>query len=231
VVSTGPRAGLASFTAAEAHGLQGWLRPEIHVVAPPGVGRPRLPGVAVVRHLSTRADGRDIQPLAPALVLAASSFVSARSACGLLAAGVQQRLTTPDALRAALAASPRSRHRAVLLAAVADIALGAEALSEIDFVRLCRAARLPPPEQQAVRVEASGQRRCLDAKWRLRDGRIVVAEVDGAMHLAPQRWFDDQVRQNEITLGGAVVLRFPSALVRAEPALVVAQLRRALRGS
>jgi len=231
VITTGPRAGLASFTAAEAYGLQGWLRPEIHILAPPGVAHPRLPWVPVVRHLSTRADGRDIQSLAPALVLAASSFVSPRPGCGLLAAGVQQRLTTTHDLRTALADAPRTRHRAAFLAAVADIAMGADALSEIDLVRLCRRAGLPPPKQQAIRVESDGRRRYLDAEWRLPDGRIVVAEVDGAVHLAPRRWFDDQLRQNEIVLGGAVVLRFPSAVVRCEPDMVIGQLRRALLGS
>src|SRR5436190_16191119 len=66
VISTGPRASLASFTAAEAHGLHGWLRPEIHVITPPGVARPIVPWVPVVRHVSTRAEGRDIQPLVSA---------------------------------------------------------------------------------------------------------------------------------------------------------------------
>jgi very-short-patch-repair endonuclease len=55
-----------------------------------------------------------------------------------------------------------------------------------------------------------------------------VVEIDGALHLAQSRWWEDQLRQNEIVLSGALVLRFPSAVVRHEPALVVAQLRRAL---
>jgi very-short-patch-repair endonuclease len=88
---------------------------------------------------------------------------------------------------------------------------------------------LPAPARQAVRVEPSGRRRYLDAEWKLADGRIVAAEVDGALHLEPQRWYDDQLRQNEIVLGGTVVLRFPSWLVRSEPIVVATQLRRALR--
>jgi hypothetical protein len=110
-----------------------------------------------------------------------------------------------------------------------DITMGAQALSEIDFVRLCRRSGLPPPTQQTVRRGPSGQRRYLDADWELPDGRRVVAEVDGAVHLAPRRWFDDQLRQNELVLTGSMVLRFPSVVVRHEPALVIAQLRRALR--
>lgn len=141
---------------------------------------------------------------------------------------MQQRLATAAALVLALTDMPKLRHRKVLRAALADIEQGAQALSEIDFHALCRRHRLPTPERQAVRREPSGRRRYLDATWRRSDGRLVVAEVDGALHLAVQRWWDDQLRQNELSLADALVLRFPSVLVRTEPARVADQLRRAL---
>lgn len=106
--------------------------------------------------------------------------------------------------------------------------MGAQALSEIDFVRLCRRNGLPPPRQQAVRVERNGRRRYLDAEWLRFDGRRLVCEIDGALHLTPRRWFDDQLRQNEIVLSGSLVLRYPSVVVRTEEKLVADQLRRAL---
>jgi hypothetical protein len=112
---------------------------------------------------------------------------------------------------------------------VEDIAMGAQALSEIDFVALCRRNGLPIPTLQAIRVEPGGRRRYLDAEWRRRDGRRVAAEVDGALHLSARRWYDDQLRQNEIVLGGTLVVRFPSVVVRTEERLVADQLRRALR--
>jgi very-short-patch-repair endonuclease len=65
--------------------------------------------------------------------------------------------------------------------------------------------------------------------WRRADGRQVVVEVDGALHLIPRRWWDDQLRQNELVLAGDLVLRFPSVVVRCEPMVVVDQLRRALQ--
>ncbi|HEX4727594.1 MAG TPA: hypothetical protein VH298_07340 [Jatrophihabitans sp.] len=114
------------------------------------------------------------------------------------------------------------------MAALADIQQGAQALSEIDFHALCRRHRLPAPDRQTVRREPSGRKRYLDAAWRRSDGRLVVAEVDGALHLAVRRWWDDQLRQNELSLADALVLRFPSVLVRTEPAKVADQLRRAL---
>ncbi|MDT4934176.1 MAG: hypothetical protein QOK11_2068 [Pseudonocardiales bacterium] len=53
-------------------------------------------------------------------------------------------------------------------------------------------------------------------------------EVDGALHLTPARWWDDQSRQNDLVLAGTIMLRFPSVVVRTEPDLVAAQLRRLL---
>jgi hypothetical protein len=164
-----------------------------------------------------------------ALLLAAASFSSPRSACGILAAAVQQRLIDARALQESLASSSRLRHRRLLLNAVHDIIGGAQALSEIDFIRLCRRAQLPIPELQRIRCDSRGRRRYLDASWRLPDGRLLVAEVDGALHLSTRRWWDDQLRQNELAVSGAVVLRFPSVVVRSQPELVVTQLRQALR--
>jgi hypothetical protein len=126
--------------------------------------------------------------------------------------------------------SPRIRHRAALLAAAHDIAQGAQALSEIDFTRLCRSRGLPPPARQRIRIEPSGRRRYLDAEWDLPDGRRLIVEVDGALHLAVGRWWDDQLRQNELAIARDVVLRYPSVVVRNEPDIVADQLRRCLGG-
>lgn len=174
------------------------------------------------------APHRRLHRLGPALVIAAGDFRNPRPACGLFAAAVQQRLARPKDLLAAVADAPRTRHRRALLAAIADIEQGAQALSEIDFVRLCRRHGLPEPTRQAIRGDSSGRRRYLDVEWRLPDGRVVAVEVDGALHLDARQWVDDQLRQNALVLDGTIVLRFPSVVVREEPNLVVEQLRRAL---
>jgi hypothetical protein len=226
---------LSSFTALEYAGLTGWQTPAIHVLAPPGTPPCKLQAFEVVMHRSARwpvvcLPGKRVQNVPDAAVRAAGSFRSARPGCGLLAAVVQQRLADVAQLGDAVRAATRTRHRSVLLQAVADIAGGSQALSEIDFLRLCRAAHLPLPRRQEVRRDSSGRRRYLDASWQRADGRLVVVEVDGAVHLSPRRWWDDQLRQNELTLGEAMVLRFPSVVVRTEPGLVLRQLRRALGG-
>lgn len=232
-IHAGPQAIFTAFTAVELVGIRSWSRDEVHLLVPAGTreraGSPvplrlHLHGPAPIR----RAGRTDIEALPDALLRAAATFDSVRPGCGLLAASVQQRRATAADLAEAIERAPRTRHRALLRLAVADIAGGSEALSEIDFVRLCRRHRLPEPSRQAVRCEPSGRRRYLDASWRRSDGRLVVVEVDGALHLAPRRWWDDQLRQNELALADALVLRYPTVVVRAEEALVVEQLRRAL---
>ncbi len=233
LLNCGKRALLTAFTAAELHGLRGWERPAVHILLRAGT-RVRDIEVSVRLHYAgdwTRIEavpGRRLHRCAAALVLAASTFTDPRPACGILAAGVQQRLVTADQLRAALQRAPRTRHRRLLGAALDDIGQGAHAMSEIDFGRLCRHAGLPAPTRQSVRVEPDGRRRYLDAEWSRRDGRRVVAEVDGALHLSPRRWWDDQLRQNELVIADDIVLRFPSVVVRTNPGLVVGQLRRVL---
>ncbi len=154
--------------------------------------------------------------------------MSPRAACGILAAGVQQRLLRASTLAEALRSAPTTRHHGLLLLALADIGQGSEALSEIDFVRLCRRYRLPAPVRQAIRILPGGRRRYLDAEWRRRDGRRVVAEVDGALHLIARNWWSDQLRQNELVISGDLVLRFPTIVLRCEQGVVAGQLRRAL---
>jgi len=233
LLNCGERALLTAFTAAEVHGLRGWARPTVHVLVPAGA-RVREVGEPVRLHYTggwaqvEAIPGRRLHRCAPALVLAASTFAHPRPACGILAAAVQQRLVTTDQLRAALERATRTRHRRQLGAALDDIGQGAQAMSEIDFGRLCRHAGMPEPTRQAVRVGPGGRRRYLDAEWIRRDGRRVVVEVDGALHLSPRRWWDDQLRQNELVIADDIVLRFPSVVVRTAPDEVVGQLRRVL---
>ena len=234
LIVLGPRAVLTAFTALDEWGLDGWERDEIHVLVLRGARVVRPPGLPLRIHYAGRwtpaavHDGRGLHRPAHAALRAAATFADPRPACGVLAATVQQRLVRASDLIDAVEASRRIRHRAVLLAAAHDIAHGAQALSEIDFARLCRSAGLPAPTRQAVRRDGFGRRRYLDVEWVLPNGRRVVVEVDGALHLAPKRWWEDQLRQNELVIGGDAVLRFPSVIVRCEPALVVDQLRRML---
>jgi hypothetical protein len=234
LINCGPRSVLTAFSGLDEIGLTGWDRPWIDVLVPRGARICRPAGLPMRIHYtdnwcpSTMNLLRRVHRPAHAAVIAASMFAEARPACGVLAATVQQRLVRPQDLATVVEGYSRVRHRAVLLAAATDIGQGAHALSEIDLARLCRRAGLPEPIRQAVRVTPDGGRRYLDAEWRRRDGRRVVAEVDGALHLVPTRWWADQLRQNELVLADDLVLRFPTVIVRLETGLVVSQIARAL---
>jgi hypothetical protein len=234
LIVLGPRVALTSFTALDEWGLKGWERDAIHVLVPRGarVVRPpvlhlRVHYVGVWRPTALHS-GRRLHRPAQAALRAAAAFERPRPACGVLAAVVQQRLVRPGELLAAVEESPRLRHRAQLLSAIGDISQGAQALSEIDFAKLCHSAGLPAPARQTIRKDLFGRRRYLDVEWVLPNGERVVVEVDGALHLAAVRWWDDQLRQNELVISGDRVLRFPSVVVRCERELVVDQLRRVL---
>jgi hypothetical protein len=152
---------------------------------------------------------------------------SPRTACGALAAGVQQRLTTAERLRSALEPAGRVQHRKLLLAVLADIEGGAQAVSELDFLRFCRRHGLPRPQLQ-VRVDTGGRRRYLDATFVRKDGRLVGVEIDGAAHLVVATYWQDMRRLNDLVIDGRRILRFASAAIHADDADAVHQLRTAL---
>jgi hypothetical protein len=235
LLNAGPGAAVCARTALALDGLTGWERDSVEILVTKGSEVRAAAGVRV--HESRRyVPERDIHPVrlpprtrpARSAVDAAAWSRSPRTAVGLLAAVVQQRLARPDDLLAELELAGRVRHARLLGVAIADIAGGSQALSEIDLVQLCRAHRLPVPDRQVIRREPSGRRRYLDAEWTRPGRRPVVVEVDGALHLLPRTYWDDMQRSNELVVAGRAVLRFPAFAVRAHPELVAAQLRRAL---
>lgn len=233
LVHAGPRALFTGITALTWYGLRGWERDEVDVLVTRGARILDSPIPLRVRRVRNwtrvhRDLSKPIHVRPHAVLVAASGFRAWRPACGILVASVQQRIVSISSLSTALSETPRLRHRQLLGQTLGDIEQGAQALSEIDLVRLCRRFGLPVPEQQRVRREPGGRRRYLDGTWRRADGRLVVVEVDGALHLEQRRWWDDQLRQNEVTLDNAIVLRYPSVVLRREPELVAMQLARAL---
>jgi very-short-patch-repair endonuclease len=238
VLAAGDGALLAGLTAAREGGLR-WKRPgPIHLLVR-DLGktadlRRRLPldMPAVVLHRteilpdSHTQVGRPMRTtMARAMADAAQWASSDDEARTLLAAACQQRLVTPAEIQAVLSVMPRARRRRVALQTLALVEGGAAALSEIDFVRLCRRHRLPPPDLQEPRRDESGRHRFLDAYWR---EQHVHVEVDGAHHMDAGQWEADMRRQNEVWLRGDRVLRFSAAQVRHHTDYVVSLLRSAL---
>jgi hypothetical protein len=219
-------AALCGLTAAAEYGLTGFSDEAVHVVVPYGARTTPVPDARI--HVSRRFRLQDVTPgrsiptvrVDRALVDAASWTQAPRKACGLLAAGVQQRLTTASRLRTELQAATRARHHALLTLILGDIEGGADSFAEIDFGRLARQAGLPPPRRQAFRLDRAGRRRWLDA-----DFDSFSAEVDGAVHLRPLRYWDDMERQNDLIIATAKpILRFSTVALRLMQDVVVAQL-------
>jgi very-short-patch-repair endonuclease len=121
-----------------------------------------------------------------------------------------------------------ARRRALIRETAHLAVAGAEALSEIELVRLCRRYGLPRPDQQVRRHDSSGRLRYLDAywsRWRLH------VEVDGGWHLEVRTWWDDMRRQNALWIKGDRVLRFPAWAIRHRTGEVAHQIRTALEAA
>src|ERR1700744_3722629 len=156
----GPRAPLAALPAAALDGLRGFSDPDqrperpIYLLRPAGaLSSKERPGLAIAVHYSRHLGQDDVHPVrrpprtrvARSLVDAAAWMGSDRGAQAVLAAGVQQRLVRVADLTAVVSQNQRLGRRGVINATLADIAGGAQALSELDFTRLLRQYRLPVP--------------------------------------------------------------------------------------
>jgi very-short-patch-repair endonuclease len=239
VLAAGEGALLAGLASARAGGLRCPFRSDaVDVLIPhrhsapdllrnPPLGLPAL-RIRRTRHLpdSDRQRGRpDRTTMARSVADATQWARTDDEAYLVLAAACQQGRVTPGEVREVLARMPKARRRALMLATLGDIEGGAEALSEIDFLRLCRRHRLPVPDMQERRKDARGRIRYIDAYWREWG---IQAEVDGAHHMLVSHWAADMRRQNDIWVPGDRILRFASFGLRVRPAEVVAQIRNAL---
>ena len=228
VWESGSGAVLDGVAALVASGLTG-LRREVIDVALPARGRGRaLPGVRLRRR-------RDLGPCLSvgvprvrpevAVVHAAQWARSDRQAALVICLVVQQRLVPPDRLLDYWLTVTRSRRRAFIHAVIRDVCDGVHSLGELDFARLCRARGLPEPTRQAVRTQRDG-RVYLDVAW---EDIGLVVEIDGGHHGLALNPVDDALRQNEVVLGAARVLRIPVIGLRLDPEAFLDQVVRAHR--
>lgn len=238
VLVAGVGAALAGTTALTEAGVRGLRDGPIHVLIPASRNRsrrlPRLPaGMPAVRVVRTRClPAEHLQAASPPRTTTARSAVDAAiwapgadAARLVLAAACQQRKVRPDEIFEVLAARRGVPRLRTIEATMHDIAGGAQALSEINFLDLCRRFSLPAPDLQARRKDSSGRIRYLDAHWRR---WRLHAEVDGAHHMEVRQWADDMVRQNDVWIKGERILRFTASMVRHRPALVAGQVDAAL---
>lgn len=233
VLDVGHPAALASHTSLELAGFKSFATEanDVHLIIPHGARCYSFAGVRVHESRRLRPEflielgGLPCTDVARSAIDAAAWQPWSRFACALVAAVVQQQLCTVNDLEKAMQHVGRVRHKAHLREALRDIRGGSQALSEIDLIRVCRRYGIQEPDRQVRRHDSEGRLRYLDAEWKLKDGRRVVLEVDGAHHLEVTSWQGDMRRERRLVVGGARVLRATAIELRVEPTLVVADLR------
>jgi hypothetical protein len=231
VLHAGPGAVIGGLTAGEVAGLRRWHRDEVTVLVPDELEFDDAAGVQYVR---TRRDLTIMRhpgsrlPLCrvePALLLFAGYQPSRRTAQGVVAAAVQQRISTPEQLIFWVDAMRPLRWAGLFRQVIGDIAGGSTSGAELDVLRMCRTFGLVRPDRQVPRLDAEGRRRFTDCEWRLANGLTVVLEVDGAFHMEVEHWEDDLARQRRLSGPGRIVVRCTSRELRDEPHRVADDLR------
>ena len=229
VLHAGRGSAIGGLTALERRGLRNWHRDEISVLLPKSHNLQPLEGVRFVetrRPTGLFATGRlPTWRAEPAALLHAGYTAGANTALGLLAAVVQQRLTTPGRLLEDMRQLHPLRRSKLFRVNLQDVAAGSHSLAELGVARMCRDLGLPLPDRQVRRADASGRDRYLDCVWHLADGTIVILEVDGGFHMEAEHWETDIRRERDLVTTGALVLRCTSREVRDVPERVAASLR------
>lgn len=230
VLEVGGQAAVDGVTALEHAGLRGFDHPSIQVSVSKSGCYQRLKGVRVYETRRRHPEdlvGSGLPRVRPAVaaVRAALWARTNRQAALVLIMTVQQRIATTTDISAALDSVARHRRRRFLRAVLADIADGVQSMGELDFARLCRSAGLPGPDRQVVRRGPRG-RVYLDAYW---DEWNVVVEIEGIHHEWESNQVGDTLRQNDLTLTAAAVLRIPVVGLRDQPGPYLDQLCALLR--
>lgn len=233
-LSASQPAAMCGLTALAQWGVTGFETDAVHVIVGRGARPMPVQNVRVVVHESRRFDASDIVwGRAPAATSLRRSTVDAAgwsrdlwTAYRIFVAPIQQRRETAEALRDELLAAGQIKHRRQLLALAHDLCGGAQALSEVEFLRFCRRHGLPRPVCQR-RMDSAGKWRYLDAVFSLPSGHIVRVEIDGGVHLSLAVRSRDTLKDNNAVLDRRPVLRYVSADIYADNPQVVAQLRRA----
>lgn len=230
VLHAGASGVISHATACESGGLRWTLDATIHVLTEKGNLVLPLEGF---RFRQTRRPYREwLHPssdpprlqIEHAALLAAERDRYLRRAIGLLAAVVQQRLSTAERLTECALQIRKLRNGRQFNLALQDIAGGAQSFAEIDIGRLCVEADLRPPDRQRIRHDKTGRRRYLDCEWVLPDGTIVVLEIDGSFHLRTEHWWNDMKRERSVVVSGRRVLRCSSIEIRLDPSDVLEDL-------
>jgi very-short-patch-repair endonuclease len=223
----GPEAAWSHYTAAEQLGL---LKPDynrpVYVTIPERRRIKPRPNVVVHRdeHWADRvAPGVPPRRTAPDAVLDIVGITrSLDLAAAVIAEACQTGRVSPADILRALAERPRLRHRRSLQPIIADVAAGSHSLLELRYLRdVERRHALPIGlRQRAVDDEFT------DVFYQ---GFELVVELDGRLHLVPQRRWRDLDRDNRATLRAEATLRYGWLDITSRPCQAAVQVLQVLR--
>jgi putative AbiEi antitoxin of type IV toxin-antitoxin system len=229
VLRSGPDAMLSFQTAAELSHLIDQPSGLVHVTLPASRRLRPVPGLVV--HVSRRADLIRHPSLLPpqtriedTVLDLAGEAGSFDEACGWVTRACGRRLTTPDKLRAAMAARGRQRWRGLLdpLLAEGD---GVHSVLEFRYHRDVERAHCLPRATRQERVACGQGVQYRDASYR--QYRVVV-ELDGHLaHRDDTRWRDIR-RDNAAAADGSLTLRYGWSDVTARPCRTAGEVARVL---
>ena len=229
VWESGSGAALDGAAALAASGLTGFDPDHIDVSLPHQCRGRRVEGVVIHRRRTMppiRQAGLPRVCSEVALVHAMGWARTDRTAALLLCMVVQQRLVRPDGLLQAWSSRRRwmpEPRRGLVDHLIGDVVNGAQSLGELDLVECLRTRGLPEPDRQIVRTPPSG-RIYLDLGW---EAIGLFVEVDGGHHALSLNPVADALRQNDVVLGAAIVLRVPVMGLRLDAAAFITQIERA----
>jgi very-short-patch-repair endonuclease len=211
VFEAGPRAFLDGASSLVAGGLRNFDVGVVRVSVPRGARIRRVRGIDVRQTRRWAADDlvpgngvpRSRNPVAA--VRGALWAKSDKQAALVLTMTVQQGMATPEQLGLEMLRVRRDRRRLFINAVILDLLGGVRSLGELDVARELRRRGLPEPTRQVLRKGRNGNY-YLDLIW---DDWGVVVEIDGIHHSWAQNIVADALRQNDVTLGRATVLRLP----------------------
>jgi very-short-patch-repair endonuclease len=222
VLSCGPRALLGYRSAAALWGIVDRAPEAIEIVVPSDVNR-RRPGIRVHRRAHLPPGDRDRRELIPvtgpvATLIDYASAAGRQSLEAAVNAADRLDLIDPDSLRREVEATPpRPGVRALRDLFDRQAFTRTDSWLERRFLSLVRAARLPPPQSQAL---VNGFR--VDFYW---PDLGLVVETDGLRyHRTPVQQRRDLEREQVHAAAGLTALRFAAAQIRDDPSTVLARL-------
>jgi very-short-patch-repair endonuclease len=230
VLSGGSGAVLSGAYACRAYGLRYVPAIEPPLVLVPVTSRGRASALARLQRSTRTAavrtlDGIPLVGVEQAVLDTAAQSRSLQNVRALVCDSVQQRLTTPQRLAAALADAPR-RHTRLARLAVADVAAGCRSAPECELRDLIRRSRLLPEPRWNVPLPILPD--VTPDAW-FEQVRLVL-EVDSAEHhaggLAPEQ---TQRRHARIAAAGWTLLPISPRRIRREPQPLLLEIESAYR--